>query len=200
MRLFIAALVLIFTLQSWAKADDIRDFQIEGMSIGDSLLDYLSIDEIKRTINFTKDHYNYLKEPLKYREAYKFDNSNFQTYKTTSFMFKGDDNNYKIVSIRGMKDYINKMDLCLQKKIEILNEIEKIISNFKKRESNFKSDVDTDGDSYFKQTIFTLKTGDEIIVYCNNWDEKIRKKNKWTEGLSVVIQKKEIIEWWQNKK
>ena len=35
-------LVLISGFQSWTKADDIRDFQIEGMSIGDSLLDFYS--------------------------------------------------------------------------------------------------------------------------------------------------------------
>ena len=46
MRIFIAVIVLIFSLQSWTKADDIRDFQIEGMSIGDSLLDFYSKDEI----------------------------------------------------------------------------------------------------------------------------------------------------------
>ena len=32
---------------SLANADDIRDFQIEGMSIGDSLLDYFSEEQIK---------------------------------------------------------------------------------------------------------------------------------------------------------
>ena len=45
MRVFIAVLVLIFSLQSLTKADDIRDFQIEGISIGDSLLDYFSKNE-----------------------------------------------------------------------------------------------------------------------------------------------------------
>ena len=44
--LFILILIVIF--QSPTKADDIRDFQIEGMSIGDSLLDYLKISEIKK--------------------------------------------------------------------------------------------------------------------------------------------------------
>ena len=48
MRVFIAVLVLIFSFQSWTKADDIRDFEIEGMSIGDSLLKYVSVDEIKK--------------------------------------------------------------------------------------------------------------------------------------------------------
>ena len=59
MRIFIAALVLIFSLQSWSKADDIRDFEIEGMSIGDSLLDYLSEEEIKSNKKFL---YNSKKE------------------------------------------------------------------------------------------------------------------------------------------
>ncbi len=46
MRLFIVVLVLMITLQSFTKADDIRDFEIEGISVGDSLLDYFSEEEI----------------------------------------------------------------------------------------------------------------------------------------------------------
>jgi len=34
MRVFISVLVLIFSFQSWTKADDISEFEIEGMSIG----------------------------------------------------------------------------------------------------------------------------------------------------------------------
>jgi len=47
MRVFIAVLVLIFSLQSWTKADDIRDFEIEGISVGDSLFDHFSEKEIE---------------------------------------------------------------------------------------------------------------------------------------------------------
>ena len=50
-----------FSIQSWTKADDIRDFQIEGMSIGDSLLDTISAKEIenkdKKYHYSTKDYY-----------------------------------------------------------------------------------------------------------------------------------------------
>ena len=42
MRIFLTVLILTFSLQSLTKADDIRDFEIEGMSIGDSALDYFS--------------------------------------------------------------------------------------------------------------------------------------------------------------
>ena len=51
MRVFIAVLVLIFSLQSWTKADDIRDFQIEGMSIGDSALDFFSKMKLKNILS-----------------------------------------------------------------------------------------------------------------------------------------------------
>ena len=58
-RIFLTVLILIFYIQSLTKADDIRDFEIEGISIGDSLLDYFSEEEIlsgtimtiKQTIN-----------------------------------------------------------------------------------------------------------------------------------------------------
>ena len=46
MKLFLSLLILIFGLQSWTNVDDIRDFEIEGMSIGDSLLDFMNKSEI----------------------------------------------------------------------------------------------------------------------------------------------------------
>ena len=53
MRLFIAVLVLIFSFQSLPKADDIKDFEIEGMSIGDSLLDFYSKSKIQNLIRLS---------------------------------------------------------------------------------------------------------------------------------------------------
>ena len=46
MRILLSLLVLIFSFQSFVKADDISEFEIEGMSIGDSLLDYFSEEDI----------------------------------------------------------------------------------------------------------------------------------------------------------
>ncbi|MDP7148048.1 MAG: hypothetical protein QGI90_05095 [Nitrospinaceae bacterium] len=39
------------------KADDIRDFQIEGISLGDSLLDYFSEEKIKEKLQDNKTYY-----------------------------------------------------------------------------------------------------------------------------------------------
>ena len=46
MKKFLAILIFIFTLQTPSQADDIRDFQIEGMSVGDSALDYFTEEDI----------------------------------------------------------------------------------------------------------------------------------------------------------
>ena len=41
-RALIIFLVLIFSIQSWTKADDIRDLEIQGISVGDNALDHFS--------------------------------------------------------------------------------------------------------------------------------------------------------------
>ena len=47
-RLSLYLFLILFTLQTPSWADDIRDFQIEGMSIGDSALDYFSESDLKK--------------------------------------------------------------------------------------------------------------------------------------------------------
>ena len=52
MKRLLLILILTFSFQSLSKADDIRDFQIEDMSIGDSALDYFSKKDIKKNSRF----------------------------------------------------------------------------------------------------------------------------------------------------
>ena len=71
MKKLLVVLILIFTLQTPSQADDIRDFQIEGMSIGDSLLDFMTEAEIKKeSQNSTKMGKDFLKfnEIVVYRQ------------------------------------------------------------------------------------------------------------------------------------
>ena len=52
-RLSLYLFLILFTLQTPSQADDIRDFQIEGMSVGDSLLEYFSEEKIRKQISPT---------------------------------------------------------------------------------------------------------------------------------------------------
>ena len=65
-KLLILLFSLFFLSTTSVFADDISDFQIEGINIGDSLLDFMTEDEILEEIERTKDWYHFLKEPNKY--------------------------------------------------------------------------------------------------------------------------------------
>ena len=82
----------MFSFQTLTKADDIRDFEIEGMSIGDSALDYFSKDQI------TKNSRNYYKNK-KYTPVQNDNLSFFKIYDAVDFNFKTGDNKYIIHSI-----------------------------------------------------------------------------------------------------
>ena len=62
MKRLLLILILTLSLQSWTKADDIRDFEIEGMSIGDSALDFFSINEL----NDAHDIHDYKNKKFRY--------------------------------------------------------------------------------------------------------------------------------------
>ena len=92
MKKLLLLLISIFLLSSLSVfADDISDFQIEGMSIGDSLLDYMTEDKILEEIEKTKNWYSYLNEPNKYSEIYLF--KDFPTYDFLSFFVKNTQSN-----------------------------------------------------------------------------------------------------------
>ena len=58
MKTLLTLFVLLFSTSVFA--DNISDFEIEGISIGDSLLDYFSEEEIIEQIKETRYMYEYL--------------------------------------------------------------------------------------------------------------------------------------------
>ena len=76
MKKLLALLFSLFLLGSPPIfAGDISDFSIEGMSVGDSLLDYMTEEEILEEIEKTKDMFLHLKEPNKYSQISLFKDS-----------------------------------------------------------------------------------------------------------------------------
>ena len=56
MKILFTLFVLFFS--SSLIADDISDFEIEGISIGDSLLDYFKKEKIKEFINHKSSYFS----------------------------------------------------------------------------------------------------------------------------------------------
>jgi hypothetical protein len=201
-KLLIFLFSLFFLTSHSVIADDISDFQIEGISVGDSLLDYMTEDEILESIESTKDFFAYLKEPNKYAEVYLF--QDFSIYERMSFFIKNNSTNqyvtnknekYTILLIRGLTSYIEDFDSCIQKRDEIVKVLSTMFSNTQKTEMVWTDETEPSGNSIFDDVTFTFDSGDDIVARCNNWDENYRIKNNFSEGLSIAISTKEIFEW-----
>ena len=88
MKKLIMIFILVLSFHSSIKADDIKDFEIEGMSIGDSLLDFMSKNEIK---NNTMQYFS--GERKYFITAF---NNNLDNYDQLELYIKTGDKNYII--------------------------------------------------------------------------------------------------------
>ena len=170
-------LVLTFNFQSLTKADDIRDFQIEGMSIGDSLLDYFTKEEIKKERKFYLLGGKLLEG---YSKVFKMNNN--EAYDYVVLYFESDDTKYIIQGISGRIYYKNNINECYKTQEKIVNEIKLIIPNAeivplkKIKHSRFKN-------SYLRTTSFLFNDSD-ISVFCYDFS---KKDTTSMDRLSVII-------------
>lgn len=132
MRIILITLALIFSLQSWSNADDIKEFEIEGMSIKDSLLDYFSENEIEKKINSSNTFF-YNKDYMSISLSYK--TGKFKVYDDVGAILKQNDKQYKIYSLEGTLIIESEnIEDCYKKQNSIAKEIEKIIDSKYKRD------------------------------------------------------------------
>ena len=177
--------LLFITLQTPSWADDIRDFEIEGMSIGDSALDFFSKEDI---IKNSKSYYKNKKFTPVENNNYPF----FKTYFAVDFNFKTGDPKYKIYSLTGVIDYRNKsMSECKKRLREIFEEI---AINFKKWDKESIKTInhlaDPSGKSKYTSGSFWSDQG-VIAVGCTDYSEE----TGWMNHLSVSIKRKEFNKW-----
>ena len=194
MRVFIAVLFLIFSLQSWTKADDIRDLQIEGISIGDSLLDYLTKDEIKKELNNDDITFFYKNNTFASITTFYALGSNFVTYEDVGVVLKPDDKNFIIHGLEGTLSFEDKdINKCYKKQISITAEIIEsgIISNLKKTEWMQKENVPnhllsiryfelvshSTVNGQFRIICYDLKDGEDLMYVAINSKEFVKFLN-----------------------
>ncbi len=121
MKTFLSVLILICCLQSFTKADDVSDFEIEGMSIGESLLNFMSEKQIKEALGSEKAYFY----ENKFVTISSWDNRDkYETYDNVGIILKQDDSTYKIYGLEGL--LINQdgnIDDCYKKQESIAKEI-----------------------------------------------------------------------------
>ena len=196
--------ILLLFNSPFIYANQISDLSVDGISVGDSLLEFMSEKKIINEQEKTKNHYYYLEEPLKYSEVYI--RKNFPIYDFVSVFYKRKNENkyftikkqYEIESVRGQITFIEDFNGCLKKKNEVMNEVISMFPGTRKREDIFPHSLDPTRNSLVNSTQFIFASGDSIVLQCNDWEESFRLDNNYTEGFKFVIMKKEVDDWLSN--
>ena len=186
MRIFLFILIFIFSIQSLTKADDIRDFEIEGMSIGDSLLDFFNKNQIDNFLNYDEG------TDLKFRISEFSETSNFKIsdYDAMQVYYKPNDKNYIISGIRGAL-FCNSKSKCINQHTKIINDLKNSFSDFKNsRSEKFKHPDDVSGKSTVELLFLNLNKG-YITVRYTNWSDKM----DFSDNVDVEIGTTEVEKW-----
>ena len=187
MRIFFTVILLIFSIQSFTKADDIKDFQIEGMSIGENLLNFY---EEKTILNLKKDFYT---------------NDQFMTssFRTALNSDKFDslqisyDQSFKIYEIEGAINFISNNNNCIKKFDEIYKEISSIFPRAKKSDLvKRKLNYDKSGQSIVTGRQIYFKGDDYIQIACFDISKKLEEQG-YIDVLKLTLTSRKFADWRQ---
>ena len=178
-------ILLFFYFHPLVKADDIKEFEIENMSVGVSLLKYFNKDQIKK---FDRNDYTYPAKG-KYYRLY-IENMKFENFDYLSVDLKFNDNNFIIYGLNGMIDFkYNEGNKCLQKQNQVKNDIKDIFQS-DPGENKIASNQDPTGKSIIHNVWFEMQNG-KVLVQCYNFT----KQTNIQPGLDLAIRLKEFADW-----
>lgn len=184
MKIFFTILILIFSLYSLSKAENISKFEIEGISVGESLSNYFSEEEI----NNAKTH--------QYRDSIKYPNTKFlivsvnhslnlEEYEKLHFVIEKNDKKKIIHSVEGFIYFENNINECPKLKDKIVVQLTDFLKNdnISIYNDDGKHAQDKSGESTVKDTIILFSSGAVFRVMCTDWSKKMQFKDE----LRVVI-------------
>ncbi len=183
-RKLIISFFLICCFQFQSKAEDIREFQIEGISIGDTLLQFATNEEI----NISENNSSIMKDKVgKERFIIVFlDTKPLKEYEDLQITYKTDDKNYIIHAIDGGINFPDDFVRCKSKMNQVINDLKNIFTKINIRNLEGKHLADKSGESIHKSTYFDLSNG-TVHVWCTLWGDKMNH----SDGLNVSLRSKE---------
>ena len=190
MKIYLIIFILIFSFQSWTKADNIRELEIEGISIGDNALDFFSKDIIDENTSF------YTNSKKFFRTTVTPDNNEFNSIQ----MHIKNDDKYIVYSIAGLIYYqrTDPKKKCEDMRSKIVDDISTILDNTKKSkiEKDFETNDET-GKSYGEAIYFDFKDdySEYVKVGCVFYGEEFFKKKNWPNHLRLALTSSEFHYW-----
>ena len=187
---FIFIIIFNFNLNI-SFANDVREFELEGMSIGDSLLKFLSEKEIIQGA-----HAEEFKDKTYTQTTFYL--PELETYEAIRVSYKTGDKKYIIVGLGGALLCQNNIERCYKKQNEIMNDLKKMFPNLSVNGPVEKDLNWSNTGSTTKQTHMEFSDGSVVGVQSYHFSKE-DKKNKNTDNfLAVNIFTEEYNYWLVN--
>ena len=185
--LVIVILSLCFIVPS--NADDIADFQVEGITVGESLLNFLNEDEILQNIR----DYGYKDDTYFATNVTK--KKYLTTYDVIEIYLKKNDKNYTVMSVDASVFYEDKKK-CLSQMDSIQDNISGIVkTKVRDNKKKYIHYADTSNKSIYYRTDWDVNNKGLIAIECVFWSQKIKDEHNWGDHLRISITKKELNDW-----
>ena len=176
-------IILVLSFQKLSSAEDIRNFQIEGMKIGDSALDYFSKSQLE---DYEQGWHNF--NYNEYSTSYMPGKGIYNWFLVS---YKNDDDNFTIEGLVGgleksnydIKECNNKLD------VTALN-ISKLFKNTSQEEKkSYKLEQDAaqtypfTGKSVVTSLSFNFLDGAKIILACYDMEKEAKENESFLKTV-----------------
>ena len=184
----------IFLVLIWCNVgftEDISELQVEGMSIGESLLDHYTKKKILNETTYEKEQGNNKDVGFMYLEGNK---ENFENYRRIKIGYKTNDPYFKIILITAFVNINKDINKCIIKKQEITKDLKNMFSNNDLEDIGWKQHS-FDATSRTNSSVIYFSTNSKyesfVRVICYDWS----KKSGYSDQLRVELVSSEYYEW-----
>ena len=192
MKFFYLAIILIFNFQFLTNAEEVKNFEIEGMTVGESLLNYMKKSEIEDKIN-SNASYHY---PNGSYVVFGYYSDEMKIYDDVGVVIKLRDPNYTIYALEGTIYFQN--GTCNEKQKEISSDLKRVLdsSKYNYTESfNQNFSYDNTGDSKVSYLDFNFNDKSAIRVICWVLSEEFKSTSNNIDRLVVAANSVKFMKW-----
>ena len=190
-KLFLYICFFIFILTPLSYPEDISEFEIEGISIGDSLLKYMSRAEIENNLSYV---YEDLDKYIGKDVAQISYNKNLKIYDEIHLDFKTTDDMFEIIALNGILFYEDNVNQCYQKQVQLVEELKLVFKGVDvRKEGPLNHPAYPNGEIKYTRYAFFINENDysNLEVFCYDIVEELKK----TDRLTLNLKSKEFNDY-----
>ena len=180
MRFFF--IIVFFLFPNIIFAEDISDFEIEGFSIKNNLLNHYTKEEIQD--NLRRNAYTHIKENNIFYHT-EFHKDNFKDYDAIQISYKLRNNNFYELSMIAGAIFCENIIFCYEKQDQIIDDLSNIFKNFPKNKTSYKN-----SNGKITEVNYEILSG-IIRIQVAEWNDDI----SWDDNIRVILMTDEFHDW-----